>query len=150
LSKHLRLTNKNDKPLGPVASKVVELRFEHPEWTQRQIAAQLNLKEYRVSEVLRSPRVQARYPILARQRLRNMVPQAVRRMGELMTQTENLEVSRKVTERVLDTEKVLENQPQIQVNVFQSLPESELKQLVDTQRIKDSAIDGEIIDEPSA
>lgn len=141
----LRKFKASDRPLGEQTQLVVNCRFEHPEWNQKQIAEHLGVRQDRVSRILNNKRVVAAYPLLARQKIRSMVPKAVKRFGELMEQTENLEVSRKVTERVLETEKVLENAPSVQVNVFQTMQETELKQILEGKTIRPDAIDAELV-----
>jgi hypothetical protein len=139
----------DSKALTQRTSDIVRYVFDNPSATQKQIAAAFDLSPQRISQILGSQRVLAAFPLIARTRRKSLIPKAVQVERELLD-SENDEVRRKVVASVYSDHKISESEPQIQVNVFQSLPESELKQLVDTQRIKDSAIDGEIIDEPSA
>lgn len=86
------------------------------------------------------------YPILARQRIRDMVPMATKRLGELAEQNANLEVSRKVVERVLDTSKVLESEPKVQINIFNNMSTDELKHLVtDNRELPGTFTDAEVV-----
>jgi len=102
--------------------QVVQAIFDNPSLTQVQIGKMLGISDRRVSQIMKCDRVLAAYPVLARSRVKAMVPDAVKRYGELLKQKDNPEVARKVTERILDTNKVLDAQPQVQVNVFATMP----------------------------
>jgi predicted XRE-type DNA-binding protein len=96
--------------------EIVEYVFANPSLSQKQIAAHFQVRQSYISQIMNSTRVMQAYPILAKRRMRNMVPKAMKRFEELMEQTENLEVSRKVTERALQESKVLDS-PEINVNL---------------------------------
>ncbi len=137
------------KELGPRAKQVVEYVFANPSTSQKLIAKHFGLSEGRVSQIMKSDRVLAAFPLLAKRRIKSMVPKAVERLGELMSQTENLEVSRKVVERVLDTEKVLESQPTTQINVFASLSTQDLaRKLEEIREAPSNIVDSEVVDLP--
>ncbi len=127
---------------------IVEAHFEHPNLTQTDLAKKIGVPKQRVSAVLNHPRVQALFPVLARKKLKSMVPMAIKRLGQLANQDRNLEVSRKVTERVLDSEKVLEVQEIKIKNTFEVMPTDELTRIVKQNGdIANNAVDTELVDE---
>lgn len=137
--------------LGPSASKIVVMRFEFPTYTNKQIAELFKISEQRVGAVLRHPKVLKAFPVLARRHLSGMIPEAVAKYKGLMKQTENLEVSRKVTHDVLTSQKVLEPTPHIQVNVFQNMSNDELRAFLGRSEglpaVQETSIDAEIVDD---
>jgi transcriptional regulator with XRE-family HTH domain len=122
--------------------------MEHPKAQQKEIAKALGISPQRVSQIVRNDRYLSALPGLARRELKAYVPQAIRRFKELGEQNENLEVSRKVVERALDTAKVLESEPKIQINVFQNMKNDELARIVDQSKptIQD-IVDVDLVDE---
>jgi DNA-binding CsgD family transcriptional regulator len=134
--------------LGPRAREVAEYVMEHPKAQQKEIAKALGISPQRVSQIVRNDRYLSALPGLARRELKAYVPQAIRRFKELGEQNENLEVSRKVVERALDTAKVLESEPKIQINVFQNMKNDELARIVDQSKptIQD-IVDVDLVDE---
>lgn len=135
--------------LGPMVLKVVECHLLNPNWTQEQIAKECGVSQPRVSSILRHKKVIAAFPILARRKMRSMVPKAVRKFEELMDQTENLEVSRKVTERVLTESKVLDA-PEIHVkNSVEVKTTDELQQILkQATSLPTNVVDAELVDTP--
>jgi predicted transcriptional regulator len=140
-----------DLRLKENARKVLALRFESPDLSHQQIAEQVGMTRQRVSAILRNPRVLAALPHIARQRIKNMVPKAVRAMEQLVEQNDNLIVKEKVVSRVLANEKVLDA-PEILVR-----NEITLKTVTELQQIVQSAgffptnvVDTEIYTEENA
>jgi DNA-binding transcriptional regulator LsrR (DeoR family) len=143
-----KLQKTTPKELGPRAKEIVEYVFAHSDLKQKQIAAHFGISEGRLSNLLRSKRVLECFPILARRRLKSLVPKAMDRMERLLEQTDNLEVSRKVTESVLNHSKVLETQPTVTVNVISSMPTSELARLLEQKPvIPSNVVDAELVDD---
>jgi predicted XRE-type DNA-binding protein len=137
------------KPLTQRMQEIVEYAFNNPTSTQRQIAEHFGVSEQRISHVMKSDRVLAAFPVFAKRRLKAMVPMAVEKLGQLMNQKENLEVSRKVVERVLDTEKVLENHPTTQINVFQTMSSDDLMRKVEQITVAHGeVVDTDIVEGP--
>lgn len=125
------LVKQPDRPLGPKAQEIVNLRFAEPKLTQKEIAQRLGITPPRVSHVLNSPRVLSQYRALAKREIGSMVPDAIGAQRDLLRQRENLEVARKVSESVLANEKVLEKDaPTTQINVFNGMNPQELKEFV--------------------
>ena len=130
------------------ARKVIALRFEHPDWTYMQLAHAVGLSHQRIAFILNHPRVLAAMPLIARQRIAGMVPKASKRLTELMEQNVNLEVSRKVTERVLTEKKVLDV-PETKVVAEITLKTvDELRKMVqEAASVPQTVIEAELVDE---
>jgi hypothetical protein len=113
--------DKPDKPLTQItftlpsdlkikenARRVLALRFEHPEWTQEQIGKEVGITASRVGAILNHPRVLAAMPLIARQHVSGMVPDAIKAYKELINQKENLQVREKASNKVLTEKKVFD------------------------------------------
>jgi hypothetical protein len=87
---------------------VLALRFEHPEWTQEQIGKEVGITASRVGAILNHPRVLAAMPLIARQHVSGMVPDAIKAYKELINQKENLQVREKASNKVLTEKKVFD------------------------------------------
>lgn len=94
--------------LTPRTAEIVGAYIQNPRLTYTELAKQFGVSLPRISQIMRSRRVLEAYPFLAKQRIKSIVPRAAQRFEELMNQTDNLQVAAKVTERILDSEKVLE------------------------------------------
>lgn len=117
--------------LGPRARQVIELVFANPKISNKEIAEQLGISGPRVSQIRNHPKFVACFPEMARRKVKSLIPKAMGKVEALLDQTANLEVSRKVMESVLASQKVLENQPTTQINVFQNMSVDDLKRKVD-------------------
>jgi hypothetical protein len=138
--------------IGPGASKIVIARFDYPTLSQLELAKKVGVSQPRIHAVLNHPKVIKAFPVLAHKRISGMMPKAVKKYEQLMDQTQNLEVSRKVTERVLESSKVLDSDPKVQVNIFQNMSNTDLKKYLqrDTTQMDTSegpVIDAEIVEE---
>lgn len=140
----------NEIRLGPTARKVAEYVLDHPRAKQIDIAKALGIKACHVSKIVNTNKYLSALPGLARRKIKSMVPLAVQRQQELMEQNVNLEVSRKVSASVLESQKVLESTPSVQVNVYQNMKTDDLLETLkqfDMPAIdKTNAVDAEIID----
>lgn len=126
---------------------VVKYVFEHPTLTQREYAAHFGFSEGRISTILHHPKVLDAYPILARAKIKGMVPKAIKRFNELMEQNNNLVVSEKVTTRVLDSQKVLAPVEIKHTHELGNATIEELHRIVNqSQQILEPVIDGELVD----
>lgn len=131
------------------ARKVLALRFEHPEYTHRHIGELVGLSPGRVSIILNNPRILAAMPLLARQRLSNMVPKAIKAYEELVDQKINLQVREKAAGRVLSEKKVFDA-PTIKVEGELTLKHvSALKDIVEKahQVGLSDVVDAELVDD---
>jgi hypothetical protein len=135
------------KDLTQRTSDIVRYVFDNPSATQKQIAAAFSLSPQRISQILGSQRVLAAFPLIARTRRKSLIPKAVQVERQLL-ESENDEVRRKVVASVYQDHKISDPQPSVQVNVFQTLPESELKSMLGAPSVKVDAIDAEIVDTP--
>lgn len=98
----------SDLKIKENARKVLALRFQHPDWTQGQIGKEVGITASRVGAILNHPRILAVMPLIARQRISGMVPDAVQAYQELINQKENLQVREKAANKVLTEKKVLD------------------------------------------
>jgi hypothetical protein len=106
--------------------EILTFAFDNPTLTQKAIAQHFGVRESYISRMMNSDRVLAAYPLLAKRRMKSMVPKAMKRFDELMNQKDNPEVARKVSERVLLEQKVLAND-EININfTLKELPDTEL------------------------
>ena len=150
-----RLSIKNNSSLTPEQRltprvyEIVNYAFDHPDLTQKALAQHFGVSEVRISVILRSDKVLAAFPLLARRKIKSLVPKAIKRFGQLMEQNENMEVSRKVSERVLDTEKVLEPETIKVINAVESLTNDELlARIKKSQELGMNVVDAEIVKDP--
>lgn len=75
-----------------------------------------------------------------------MVPRAVDRLGELMTQNNNLAIAERVASRILDTEKVLEPSTHKIIHEIQTKSVKELQDIIEASKsIPMPIIDAEIV-----
>lgn len=132
--------------LGPRCRQVLEYIFEHPRADVKEIGKALGMSISRVYQIRKHPKFQAMFPEMARRKVKGLIPKAVDKLERLLEQSDNLEVSRKVTESVLGSQKVLENQPQTQINVFQTMSIDDLKRKLDDIRTTPSdVVDTDVI-----
>lgn len=107
-SLQINFTLPSDLRIGERACRILAIKFEHPEWTAKQIGDAVGVSSRRVSYLLSNQRVLAAMPIIARQRIKSMVPKATRALESLVDQNENLAVKEKAVTRVLADQKVLD------------------------------------------
>jgi hypothetical protein len=129
---------------------VAEYVLDNPRAKQIEISKALGIKACHVSKIVNTNKYLSALPGLARRKLKSMVPEAIERQRELMRQNDNLEVSRKVSASVLESQKVLESTPSVQVNVYQTMKTDDLLQKInqfDMPAIDNTgAVDAEIIE----
>ena len=76
-----------------------------------------------------------------------MVPKAISRLDQLMSQNDNLAVAEKAVSKVLDSEHVLEPAPQRVVHELEMKSVEELLQIVaDTKGLPSVSLQAEIVD----
>lgn len=125
--------------------EVVNFYFDNPSMTQQELADHFKMSKGRISVILHHPKVLDAYPILARARLKGMVPKAIKRFNQLMAQETNLGVAEKVTTRVLDSQKVLAPLEITHVHELGKATIEELHALVNqSQEIQQPVIDGSL------
>lgn len=90
------------------ARKVLSIRFEHPDWTHLQISEVVGISKARVGAILSNPRVLAALPMIGRQFISGMVPDAVKAYKQLVNQDVNLQVKEKAANKILTEKKVLD------------------------------------------
>jgi hypothetical protein len=136
--------------LGDKAKQIIQLRFDHPEWTQKQIATTVGISESRVSIILHHPKVVAALPIVAKERLRSMVPKAMKAYEKLVDQDVNLQVKEKAAGKVLGENKVFDA-PVVKVDHEITLRSvGELREIVEKAvKNPDFVVDAEIVPEKS-
>ncbi len=140
--------NHNELKLTPRITEIVSLYFNDPSQSYTALAKSVGVSVARVSAIMNHPKVLAAYPILARSRIKSMVPKAVHRLERLMNQNENYAVSEKVVSKILDSEKVLEPSPQRFIHEIQMKSVSELQEIIDKSKALPQVIlDAEIISE---
>ena len=137
MPKHLKLHSTDDIKLGKRTREVVEYAFDNPNLTYTELSKHFGISKARISQIMTHDKVIAAFPVLARRKLGSMVPKAMRRFGQLMEQNDNLEVSRKVVQGVLESKKVLDPEPKTQINIYQQMPVEELKRMVDDSKVID-------------
>lgn len=97
-----------DLRLKDNAKRLLQLRFEHPDWTYEQLSKEVGLAKSRISAILNHPRVVAAMPIIARHKLHSIAPKAAKAYEELIDQTENLQVREKASHVLLKETKVFD------------------------------------------
>jgi hypothetical protein len=136
----------NVEELGPRARALLEYVFEHPKATVKEMAQAMGISENRVYQIKANPKFQSCFPEMARRKLKAAVPGLTKRYLDLADQNENLGVAEKVVSRVLDSQKVLENQPQTQINIYQNMTVSDLRHKVEQiSQIPNDVIDTEAL-----
>jgi ParB-like chromosome segregation protein Spo0J len=104
----IRITHPSGKEFGETVSRVIQLRFEHPDWTQDKIGKEVGVSYSRVSKILRSKKVREALPVLAREAMKDLTPEATRAYADLIRQNMNLAVKEKAASRVLSENKVFD------------------------------------------
>lgn len=133
--------------LGKRTREVVLFYFNNPSLTQAQVAAHFQISVPRVSQIMNSERVLAAFPLLAKQRVRSLVPKAVQRLDDLMSQNENMAVSEKVVSKILDQAHVLTPSPQVVIHELRMKTTQELQDIIDVgMKIQGPVIDAEIVE----
>lgn len=131
------------------ARRVLSLRFEHPDWTGQQIGNELGITQQRVSAILNHPRVLAAMPMIARQRISGLVPDAVAAYASLLKQNDNLQVKEKAAGKVLAEKKVFDAPTIIVKGELTFKHVSELQQIVAkaAEQVGNDVVDAELVDE---
>lgn len=143
-----RKPNPKDKETGLTQRmrQIVEFVFDNPMLEHQAIADHFKISRTRVYVILHHPKVLDAYPVLARNKIRGMVPKAIKRFNDLMNQEANLAVSEKVTTRVLDSQKVLAPVEITHIHELGHATIDELHRIVNqSQQILEPVIDGELI-----
>lgn len=111
-------------------AQVVTYAFANPDLSYTQLGKHFNISIQRISQIMNHPKVLASYPILARRRIKSLVPSAVKRLERLMNQNVNLNVSEKAVSKILDSEKVLEPSVRHIVHEIQTKSVKELQDII--------------------
>lgn len=140
MSKDLQLSNR--------ITQIISYYFQNPNSRYKDLADKFNVSLPRISQIMNHPRVINAYPILAKRRIKSLVPKAVHKLENLMEQNVNLGVSEKVVSRILDSEKVLEPQERKVIHELQMKSTEELQQIIDNaSKLPKQVIEAEIIEE---
>lgn len=132
--------------LSPRIAEICSYYFEHPELNYTELSQHFNVSVQRISQIMSHPKVLAAYPVLAKRRIKSMVPRAISRMSELMNQNNNLNVAEKVASRILDSEKVLEPSTHKIIHEIQTKSVKELHDIIEAcKSIPQPVIEAEIV-----
>ena len=142
------MNTRNEISLTPRITEIVTYYFANPSNTYTDLATHFNLSLARISQIMNHPKVLASYPILAKRRIKSMLPKAVERLDHLMNQSENYAVSEKVVSKILDSEKILEQSPRTIIHEIQMKSVKELQDIIqDAATLPQQVIEAEIVAE---
>lgn len=143
MSKELKLT--------PRIEQIVSFYFNNPRMSYTDLGVQFGISVQRISAIMANPRVLNAYPVLAKRKIKSMVPRAIDRLGELMDQNFNMAVSEKIASKILDSEKVLEPATHKIIHELQLKSVKELQTIIEgAKAVPQQVFDGEIVvDVPS-
>jgi hypothetical protein len=134
--------------IGPSSKRVLELKFNHPEWTAGQIGKEIGISQQRVSTILRNPRILAAMPVIAKARFAGLVPKAVKAYEELVSQDKNLQVKEKAAAQVLKDSNVIDAPTLTIKHELSSKPIAELQAILDNAKgLPSGIVDAELVDE---
>src|SRR3954465_3732764 len=102
--------------IGKRSLEIALYQFNNPGLSQTAVAEAMGVSVQRVNQVLNSDRVLNAFPLLAKRKVRSLVPKAVGRLEELMNQDLNMAVSEKVVSKILDQADVLSPQPTVVIH----------------------------------
>lgn len=97
-----------DCRLGQTARQALQMKFDHPEYTHRQMGEALGVSATRIGQIMKHPRFIQMLPVVARQRISEMVPEAAKAYHDLVKQNVNLQVKEKAASKVLGETKVFD------------------------------------------
>jgi hypothetical protein len=104
----ITFTLPSDCRLGETARKALQLKFDHPEYTMKQMGEMLGVSATRIGQIMRHPRFIQMLPWVARQRIQDMAPSAAKAYQALIAQNVNLQVKEKAASKVLSETKVFD------------------------------------------
>lgn len=134
--------------LTPRITQIVFYYFEHPDLNYTELSKVFKISVARISQIMSHPKVLAAYPILAKRRIKSMVPKAINRLEELMIQDDNMQVAEKVASKILDSEKVLEPVERKIVHEIQLKSVKELQDIIEgSKSLPQPVIDADIVSE---
>lgn len=132
--------------LTPRIQEILTYYFNYPTSSYKEIAEHFGISIQRISQIMNHPRVLEAHPILAKRRIKSLVPKAVGKLEELMMQTTNMNVSEKVVSKILDSEKVLEPQERKIVHELQFKSTQDLQKIIqDAQALPQPVFEAEIV-----
>lgn len=135
--------------LTPRIQQILSYYFQYPTSTYQQLADHFEISIQRISQIMNHPRVLNAHPVLAKRRIKSLVPKAVGKLEQLMMQDSNMHVSEKVVSRILDSEKVLEPTERKVIHELQFKSVEELQNIIEgAKSLPTQAIEAEIITEP--
>lgn len=135
--------------LSPRIQEIVSFAFQNPNLNYTELSTHFNVSPQRISQIMHNERVLNAFPVLARRRIKSMIPKAINRLDYLMNQSDNMAVSEKVVSKILDSEKVLEPSPQKHIYELQFKSVEELQAIIlNASSLPSAAIDAEIVSEP--
>lgn len=134
--------------LGRQTLKIVEYYFDHPTYTQTQIAKDLGLSLSRINYVLNHDDVIKAYPIISTRRKQSrLIPKATKAYEDVLDQNDSIPAKEKAAARVLTDAKVFDA-PTIEIkNTFEIKPTDELIRLIQQgkQAANIPSVDTEVI-----
>lgn len=137
--------------LTPRITEIVTFYFNNPDFTYTALAKQFSISVARISQIMSHPKVLNAYPLLAKRRIKSMVPKAINRLEELMIQDDNMQVAEKVASKILDSEKVLEPVERKIVHEIQLKSVKELQDIIEgSKSLPQPVIDADIVSEEEA
>lgn len=137
-----------DIELSARISEIVTFYFANPDYNYTELSKQFKVSVARISQIMSHPKVLAAYPILARKRIKSLVPQAVGKLEKLMNQRQNLAISERVVSKILDSEKVLEPSTHKIIHEIQLKSVKELQDIVEgSKTLPRQVIDAEIMED---
>lgn len=140
----------NDLRIQANGRKILALRFEHPEWTHKQIGEAVGVSTSRVGQILSHPRIKQCMALVARQRIPDLLPKAVKAYEHMITQSSNLIVAEKAAGRILTDQKVFDvPETRVLVEITQKSVH-ELREIVAKAKdLPENVIDAELVTERS-
>jgi len=109
------------RPLTKRMQEVVQFKLDHPNDTHDAIGKALGISRSRVTYILNHKRIRDAFVPASKEYLKNALPNAAHTMVDLVKQRENLEVARKAAVEILNTNRVLEPETKININVYAEL-----------------------------
>lgn len=144
----ITFTLPEDLKLGARAQRILQLRFEHPDWSQERIGQEVGVSRGRVQYLLSHPKVLEAFPHIGRQWIKNATPQNTKAYIELGQQNDNLAVKEKALAKMLSETKVLDAGATLTVRGEITLRDvRELREIVQSAvKLPENVIEAELVD----
>lgn len=136
-----------DLKIKEKARRILQVRFDHPDWSQTQIAKEVGVSHTRVHQILNHPRIRAVLPKISQQRMADALPDATKAYIDVIKQNVNLQVKEKAAGKLLSDKGVFDA-PTVKVEgeiTFKHVRElQEIVKKASGMEISD-VVDGEIV-----